>query len=217
LAEGTPERISSSKTRDIPSNTVFIGEKPVKSYANAIVKQIDSGTEQVSVKARGRVISKAVDVAEVTKRIFKGFGNIEIVDVSIGTEALGESGRKRNVSTIEIQLAKMNGHWRHSKPRFDSVPSLQLPRRDDFVNKDLFHRRLVRLSRSRVSNLSQLLAAALDHWSLTLNGTSLDGPSKRLLGNSLVAITDIVNSTLQEAAVKSGKVPLRAKGRTHIG
>ena len=89
----------------IPSNTVLIGQKPLMSYATAIVMQINSGTKELSVKARGRVISKAVDVVEVCRRRFFD-GKLSIKEVTIGTEVLGEEGQTRNVSTIEIKLTK---------------------------------------------------------------------------------------------------------------
>ena len=98
------ERPPSTRS-NIPSNTVLIGQKPLMSYATAIVMQINSGTKELSVKARGRVISKAVDVVEVCRRRFFE-GKLEIKDVSIGTEVLGEEGQTRNVSTIEIKLTK---------------------------------------------------------------------------------------------------------------
>jgi len=106
LTEQKPVIERAPPTRsNIPSNTVLIGQKPLMSYATAIVMQINSGTKELSVKARGRVISKAVDVVEVCRRRFFE-GKLEIKDVSIGTEVLGEEGQTRNVSTIEIKLAK---------------------------------------------------------------------------------------------------------------
>jgi len=107
LTEQKPvtERAPPVRSSNIPSNTVLIGQKPLMSYATAIVMQINSGTKELSVKARGRVISKAVDVVEVCRRRFFE-GKLEIKDVSIGTEVLGEEGQSRNVSTIEIKLTK---------------------------------------------------------------------------------------------------------------
>jgi DNA-binding protein len=90
---------------NIPSNTVLIGQKPLMAYATAIVMQINSGTKELSVKARGRVISKAVDVVEVCRRRFFD-GKLAIREVNIGTEVLGDEGQTRNVSTIEIKLIK---------------------------------------------------------------------------------------------------------------
>ncbi len=99
-----PERPPSTRG-NIPANTVLIGQKPLMAYATAIVMQINSGSSELAVKARGRVISKAVDVVEVVRRRFFD-GKLEITDVNIGTEVLGEEGQTRNVSTIEIKLAK---------------------------------------------------------------------------------------------------------------
>jgi len=89
----------------IPSNTIFIGQKPLMSYVTAVVMQLNSGSKEVAVKARGRMISQAVDVVEVCRRRF--FSNkLNITEIKIGTEVLGEEGQPRNVSTIEIKLAK---------------------------------------------------------------------------------------------------------------
>jgi len=48
------------------SNIVFIGRKPVLNYVLACMTLFKSGQEEVLVKARGRSISTAVDVVEVT-------------------------------------------------------------------------------------------------------------------------------------------------------
>jgi len=96
---------SASPMRSIPSNTIFIGQKPIMSYVTAIVMQFNSGSKELTVKARGRVISQAVDVVEVCRRRFFA-GTLDIKEIKIGTEVLGEEGQPRNVSTIEIKLAK---------------------------------------------------------------------------------------------------------------
>ena len=89
----------------IPSNAVLIGKKPLMAYATAIVMQANAGGGDISVKARGRAISKAVDVVEVVRRRFFD-GKLDITDVLIGTEVIGSEGQTRNVSTIEIKLKK---------------------------------------------------------------------------------------------------------------
>jgi DNA-binding protein len=104
LTEKPPE-IAPSTRSNIPPNTVLIGQKELMAYATAIVMQINSGSKELSVKARGRVISKAVDVVEVCRRRFFD-GKLEITGVNIGTEVLGEEGQTRNVSTIEIKVRK---------------------------------------------------------------------------------------------------------------
>ena len=90
---------------NIPSNTIFIGQKPLMSYVTAIVMQFNSGSKELSVKARGRMISQAVDVVEVCRRRFFA-DKLNITEIRIGTEVLGEEGQTRNVSTIEIKLTK---------------------------------------------------------------------------------------------------------------
>ncbi len=90
----------------VPSNTVFIGQKPIMAYVTAIVMQFTSGSSEVSVKARGRAISAAVDVVEVCRRRFFE-GKLRVKNIIIGTEQLGEEGQVRNVSTIEIKVTTM--------------------------------------------------------------------------------------------------------------
>jgi DNA-binding protein len=88
-----------------PSNTIFIGQKPIMAYVTAILMQINSGSNEVSVKARGRAISAAVDVVEVCRRRFFE-GKLHVKEISIGTEVLGQENERRNVSTMEIKLEK---------------------------------------------------------------------------------------------------------------
>jgi len=80
-------------------DVVFIGKKPIMTYAMAALMQLSYG--DVTIKARGRAISSAVDVAEVVCKRF--LGNNASKTVSIDTEVLGEPAR--NVSTIEIKIS----------------------------------------------------------------------------------------------------------------
>jgi len=105
MTEQTNARKAPPTRSGIPSNTIFIGQKPLMSYVTAVVMQFNSGSKELAVKARGRMISQAVDVVEVCRRRF--FANkLNITEIKIGTEVLGEEGQSRNVSTIEIKLAK---------------------------------------------------------------------------------------------------------------
>ena len=88
-----------------PSNTIFIGQKPIMAYVTALLMQFTSGSSEVTIKARGRAISAAVDVVEVSRRRFFE-GKLHVKDIAIGTEQLGEEGQVRNVSTIEITVTK---------------------------------------------------------------------------------------------------------------
>lgn len=86
-------------------NTVFIGKKPTMNYVLAVVTQFNSGSDEVVIKARGKSISKAVDVAEITRNRF--VQDAKLTDIKISTEELeGEEGRTANVSSIEIFLSK---------------------------------------------------------------------------------------------------------------
>jgi len=104
MSQGQP----SETKRAYPPNVVLIGKKPTLVYAVASLMQINSTGEAV-LKARGRAISKAVDVVEILKRRFLG-DQFRIKDIKIGTETLpptAEGLRERNVSTIEITLNKV--------------------------------------------------------------------------------------------------------------
>ena len=92
--------------RKASENIVFIGRKPVMNYVTACLTVFNTGANEVCVKARGRSISRAVDTIELLRRAFiKGLG---LKKIEIGTEEMirEEEGRKSNVSTIEITVAK---------------------------------------------------------------------------------------------------------------
>ena len=88
------------------SNTVYIGRKPTMNYVLAVMTIFNSSdTKEVSIKARGQAISTAVDVAEIVSRRF--MKNLKTSDVTIGTEEMQQQeGGTRNVSTIELKLAR---------------------------------------------------------------------------------------------------------------
>jgi len=85
-------------------NVVLVGIKPVMSYVLATVTQFGTANE-VTIKARGKAIGKAVDVAEIVRRRF--LTGVQVKEIKIGTVELqtGE-GKPANVSTIEITLTK---------------------------------------------------------------------------------------------------------------
>ncbi len=88
------------------SNTVFVGRKPVLNYVLACRTLLKSGESEVLIKARGRSISTAVDVVEVTKNRF--VNDLKVVDISIGTERLTspDGDQPTNVSSIEIKVTR---------------------------------------------------------------------------------------------------------------
>ncbi len=87
-----------------PPNHIFVGKKPVMSYAMSALIQLTQAGE-ITVKARGLAISRAVDVAEiVTKRLANG--QFKVKDINIATEVVGEGAEQRNISSIEIVVGK---------------------------------------------------------------------------------------------------------------
>ena len=86
-------------------NTVFVGNKPVMNYVLAVVTQFNNGQDSVNVEARGRAISRAVDVAEISRNRF--LNDLKIGQIEIGTEELkSKEDEAVNVSTIRIPLQK---------------------------------------------------------------------------------------------------------------
>ncbi len=74
-------------------------------YVLAAVTHFNSGQSEVVVKARGRSISRAVDVAEIVRNRFVPGSKVR--DVRIATETVtGEDGRVASVSSIEIVLTR---------------------------------------------------------------------------------------------------------------
>ena len=88
-------------------NDVLIGRKPVMNYVLACITLFHGGADEIYVKARGRAISRAVDVVEVVRRRF--MPDVSVKNIGIGTDQLPpreEGGSPSNVSTIEITLGK---------------------------------------------------------------------------------------------------------------
>src|SRR3989338_4560310 len=86
-------------------NVIYIGKKSVMSYVLAVVTQFNNGMKEVYVKARGKVISRAVDVAEIVRNRF--LSDVKVDGIVIKTEELdSEDGTKTKVSAIEIKLAR---------------------------------------------------------------------------------------------------------------
>ncbi len=84
---------------------VYVGNKPVMNAVRATLTQLNEGASEVVIKARGRAISRAVDVAEIVRNRF--MPGVQVKEIKIDTEELdSEQGRRSNVSTIEIVLAK---------------------------------------------------------------------------------------------------------------
>ena len=88
-------------------NSIYIGARPFMNYVTGVVMQFTTkNADEVIVKARGKFISRAVDVAEVASKRFL-MGQIELSDIHIDSEEFkNKEGRDVRVSTIEITLKK---------------------------------------------------------------------------------------------------------------
>ena len=88
--------------------SIYIGGKPLMSYVTAVVMQFTGkNAGKIVLKSRGKFISHAVDVAQVTvNRFLKD--KIKIDNVSISSEEFkNEAGKQVRVSTIEIALVSV--------------------------------------------------------------------------------------------------------------
>lgn len=96
------------KTPRGDDNVVFIGMKPFMNYVTSVVMQFTTkNRNEVIIKARGKFITRAVDIAEVVKKRFLKDQNIKVKDIKIDSEEFkNKEGRDVNVSTIEITLVK---------------------------------------------------------------------------------------------------------------
>jgi DNA-binding protein len=89
------------------SNSVLIGRKPVMNYVLACITFFHGGAKEVSVKARGKAISRAIDVVEVVRRRF--LPDVKVARIGIGTDQISSresDNGPTNVSTIEIVLER---------------------------------------------------------------------------------------------------------------
>jgi DNA-binding protein len=99
--EKTSDEDSAKKTRDV----IFVGTKPIMTYVTATLTQL-STQPVVTIKARGQRITQAVDVSQMIVKRMNTVG-YQIKDVRIASDSLmSQDGKTRNVSTIEIDIAR---------------------------------------------------------------------------------------------------------------
>jgi len=86
------------------TNEIFIGKKPLMTYVTATLVQL-ANEPLVVIKARGRSITRAVDVAQIIVKRMDTLG-YKIGPVKVGAELVrSDDGRRRNVSTIEVSVS----------------------------------------------------------------------------------------------------------------
>ena len=87
-------------------NTIPIGKKPIMTYVNSTLTQLSS-LPSVTITARGRSITAAVDVSQFILKRMNSVG-YKISDVRIYSSLLeSNDGKKRNVSSIEIDIMRI--------------------------------------------------------------------------------------------------------------
>ncbi|MEM2974720.1 MAG: DNA-binding protein Alba, partial [Candidatus Micrarchaeia archaeon] len=70
----------------VKDNTIYIGKKDAMSYVLAVVTQFNNSANEVIIKARGRMISRAVDVAEIVRNKF--LTDVKIKSITTATEEM---------------------------------------------------------------------------------------------------------------------------------
>ena len=101
----TTEQTEQKETKK--DNNMFIGDKPFMNYVTGVVMQFTTKNySEVIIKARGKFISRAVDVAEVAAKRFLD-GKVEVSGIKIDSEGFKNTeGKDVRVSIIEITLKK---------------------------------------------------------------------------------------------------------------
>ncbi len=93
------------KTETKERNVIFVGTKPIMTYVTATLTQL-SNQPTVTIKARGKRITQAVDVSQMIVKRMNTVG-YTISDVRTASDSLtSQDGKKRNVSTIEIDISQ---------------------------------------------------------------------------------------------------------------
>jgi archaea-specific DNA-binding protein len=87
------------------NNEIFIGKKPLMTYVTATLVQL-ANEPTVIIKARGKSITRAVDVAQIIVKRMDTLG-YKIGPVKIGSELVqSQDGKTCNVSTIEVYISR---------------------------------------------------------------------------------------------------------------
>ncbi len=87
------------------SNVIFVGSKPVMNYVLAAITLFHGNIKEILIRARGRAISRSVDVSEIIRNKF--LTDVKVKSITTGTEKLKtDDGHELNISTIEIVLER---------------------------------------------------------------------------------------------------------------
>jgi len=109
---------------------IYIGNKPPMRYVTAMITAYNQqDVNSITIKARGRAISRAVDVAEITRNRF--ITGLETPAIAIDTEQLPAlDGGTRGVSSIAISFQLLEDReafeWKEPQPR-EEAPEVVEP------------------------------------------------------------------------------------------
>ena len=110
IADGSSKPRDKNYFSDSPHSTeerdvIFVGTKPIMTYVSATLTQL-STRPVVTIKARGKRITQAVDVSQMIVKRMDSVG-YSVSDVRISSDSLtSQDGKQRNVSTMEIDISK---------------------------------------------------------------------------------------------------------------
>ena len=93
---------------DEDDNSIFVGEKPFMNYVTGVVIQFTTkNASEVVIRARGKFISRAVDISQVVlNRFLKD--QVRIKDIQVASEEFkNKEGKDVRVSTMDIVLEKV--------------------------------------------------------------------------------------------------------------
>ena len=106
IIDVTPSKLEEPK-KSGSDNSVFVGSKPLINYIKSVGIQFTKNkSQEVIIKSRGKFISKAVDIAEITRRKYLADQNIKIKDIKVNTEKFEKDGKTTNISTMDITLSR---------------------------------------------------------------------------------------------------------------
>ncbi len=101
----TTESNNKIERNNFNDSLMYIGRKPAMNYVLAINTRMLEGLDKITIKSRGKSISKAVDVAEIVTNRFITDANDDEVRLST-EEIFRDDGTSTNVSTIEIVIQR---------------------------------------------------------------------------------------------------------------
>jgi len=88
----------------LSKNEVIVGRKATMNYVIACLTLFNSGSQSITIKARGQTICRAIETVEMLRKAF--IKDLEIKNVEIGSQDYNRLGRSKSISTMEITLVK---------------------------------------------------------------------------------------------------------------